>query len=58
MITSLTDEWVLPNGVDDHIGLFTVPSLYTGPGSLAGTRYLSEFPPHVLTAVGSDDGKT
>ena len=25
-------------------------------GGFAGTRILAEFPPHQLTAVGSDDG--
>lgn len=42
---------------DDHQGLFTKPGVYRGHGSFAGTHFLSEFPPHVLTAVGTDDGK-
>lgn len=45
------------DGLADHAGFFKDPNHYQ-PGSWAGLRAIAEFPPHVLTMVGSDDGTT
>lgn len=43
------------DGVVDHVGFFKDPHHYK-EGTWAGLRVIAEFPPHVLTMVGSDDG--
>ena len=37
-------------------GVWKDPGHYASDVSLAGTRYVAEYPPHVLTMVGTDDG--
>ena len=39
-------------------GVWKDPNHYISDSSLAGLRFVSEFPPHVLNLVGTDDGKT
>jgi len=39
-------------------GAWKDPNHYVNDNSLAGIRFIAEFPPHTLNVVGTDDGKT
>ena len=39
-------------------GVWKDPHHYVSDSSLAGLRFISESPPHVLNVIGTDDGKT
>lgn len=55
---------LLPDGVDDHVGVFRDPNHWRAArctteslqGCFAGLRMVAEDPPHQLKVVGSDDG--
>ena len=39
-------------------GVWKDPHHYVSDSSLAGLRFISESPPHVLSLIGTDDGST
>jgi len=49
-----THEWMAAPFPDDHVGRW-YDTRHVMPGGFAGTRYIAEDPPHVLTVVGTDE---
>jgi hypothetical protein len=59
MVRALASLALLVAHADAHgSGVWRDPNHYVNDESLAGLRFVAEFPAHVLTMIGTDDGSS